>query len=169
MHSQEATQRRVNLSDDKPFAIEGLLTYIYTLEYPSSVLHTLLRAIMGDGYLDAKAPRPTAAQVLLWTFDLEIFKVADKFGLVDLAKEAEDRLLDNEVEISGEHIGFVAFIRGVYNLGETKKMHALRQKVVRVYDKELCKALDEPLVVELVQHIPDLGIDAMKSLVKRVR
>lgn len=152
------------MNDDEPFALQAMLEYIYTFEYPLRVLHSLLRETMGPDYLGSVAPRPPSAQIILWGFDVAVFRIANKYGLTELAKEAEERFVDDQVEITGEHEGFVSFMRGVYNLGQTAEMLEIRQKVVIAYGRELAKALDEPIVVELIYHIPDLAVDVIKSL-----
>lgn len=157
------------MDDDEPYAVQAMLHHLYTLEYPCEVLHSLFRQSMGPSYFNNVIPRPLEAQKILWGFDLAVFSIANKYGLTDLANEAEQRFSEDQVEITREYEGFVYFMRRLYQLGETTEMLAIRKKVVKIYDLELAKALDEALIMELVERIPDLATDVIKSLAVRIR
>lgn len=73
---EEASTNAVTL-DEIPFAVEGLLIYLYTLHYPNMDWIQI-------------AARPTS----VWEFHFEIFKIADKRQAPELHRMAKDELVD---------------------------------------------------------------------------
>jgi BTB/POZ domain len=100
----------VDMRGDDPVAVEGLLYYLYTLEYPAEVYERVLFAGSGagaglgsscsdSGIEDededeaSKGEAPGLDPRVYWGFDLLMHDVADKYGLLGLREMAARSLL----------------------------------------------------------------------------
>lgn len=124
----EGQTKVITMDDDDPVAVEGLLHYIYTLDYPEDVYQRLLASQVGVsgvgggvgvgsgsdsgieegddedeqeyGGMDAKDEPRGLNTAAYWTFDLLIYTIADKYGLPELRDQASKSLLDKATDIA---------------------------------------------------------------------
>ena len=153
----------MNLDDEDPETIWALLQYIYTLEWPADFQHDLLEEALGPEYRWATLPRPVAAQRILWLYDINLWRAGDRYSVIGLADMAKGRLL-RKSDIGGEFDGFCAFIRAIYDLGETEKMLDLRKKIVEMYAFDIACSSSHPVVQDMIVEIPALTLDLIKVL-----
>jgi hypothetical protein len=87
---QETTRQLVDLPEDDPEAVGGLLDYLYTTEYPNDLRKYNLKNLETEAKTNISDY--TAYTVMYWTFDLDMFKIAHKYDLAHLEGEAQEYL-----------------------------------------------------------------------------
>ena len=89
--SQEAKTSVLDMAEDDPHAVEGLLIYVYTLEYPEWVVALNEDGNDAGGKIALKAGKSTVPTAR-WETHLSLFKLADKICLRKLKAMAKKRL-----------------------------------------------------------------------------
>jgi BTB/POZ domain len=131
----------VDMRGDDPVAVDGLLYYLYTLEYPAEVYERVLfaGAGLGSGCSDSgiededededeasKGQAPGLDPRVYWGFDLLMHDVADKYGLLGLREMAARSLL-----AKAELVGKETEAR---EEGEKQQQQQQRRQVVKTLD-----------------------------------
>ena len=104
-----------------------------------------------------------------WTWDIELWKTADKYrlpGLMALARkdimgigeslETDEPLADDEMP------GFAAMIRALYLCGPSNAARRLRLKIVREYREMASEIGQEPELRRLAEDVPEFVLDMLQ-------
>ena len=158
----------VQMDDDDPDAVEGLLYYLYMLEYPNELGE---RSLSGGGIQPSDAYR-------YWNFDLLIYRIADKYNLPELvrlaqqsllekAKSAQSRDEDGNQNIFSTYLdGFVALIDELYAPDKRlpKDIKEIRDQVVTSTSKMVAQSSRDPRLSELIATVSEFALDLIEAL-----
>lgn len=166
----------MSLPDDEPEAVEGLLYYLYTLEYPTYLYEAAFRRarklnkIAGCAcsernffcaHAEASGPYLSSISADYWMFDLRLYSIAHKFnakGLMDLTLSRIYGYLENEdglwrFSFQDLSPGYVLFAR---YLAETQieELAALRDEFFCITARYAAQVADIEPISKIVDEIP---------------
>ena len=181
------------LDDDPPYAVEGLLTFLYTLDYPLGTLRTpsttfnvtsettesnsktsmpqIFQPSEGHQSKQARQKRAEAGCKSVtpehaWQFHLALFKLADKVLLGSLAKLAGKKLARSCEESSRDPEIFIAILTELWSTDQhgLEKVRSLAlRNAVRIADT-LSQASSFDA---LIQTCPDFGVQLIRKLANK--
>jgi BTB/POZ domain len=181
----EGQTRVIAMDCDDPIAVEGMLYYLYTLDYPTELYQAHVGVEMGSGsdsgiedddWTTSSCQNP----LVYWGFDRLIYTIADKYGLVELRQLARRSLLDKAEAIEKEQQqqqqqqlaksmdGFVALIETLY-AGEEISEHEreLRTEVVRSASEAITKHVRDQRISTLMSEVPEFTIELVEALSRK--
>ena len=146
------------MDDDDQAAVESMLHYLYTLDYPSKL--SPKSEILEDG---GRA---------FWTSDLDIFIIADKYSLPDLADMAHTELyekVDSTVRASDDEFrqgleGFVQLLELLYCDDASEDLVEIRKDVVDTLARLLGRHVRNACLEDFLVETPGFSCDLIESL-----
>jgi ribonuclease HII len=178
----EGQSRVITMEGDDPVAVEGMLFYLYTLDYPNELYQTQLGVEMGSGSDsgiedDDSTTSTSQDQLVFWGFDRLIYSIADKYGLVELRQLARQSLLnkaeatekeEQQQQLAKSMDGFVALIENLY-AGEEISEHEreLRTEVVSSASEAITKHIRDQRISALMSDVPEFAIELVEALSKK--
>ncbi|KAF7502561.1 hypothetical protein GJ744_005500 [Endocarpon pusillum] len=172
----EGQTRVIVMEDDDPVAVDGMLFYLYTLDYPVELDQTLLGTETSSGSdsgIEDEEPTSQDAKVY-WGFDLSMYTIADKYGLTELRDMAEQALLGKadlagkEQELVTNMDGFVALLEDLYGLGETSdQMSQLRTQIVSSTCEAITHHVRNQRILALISDVPEFAVELVEAIGKK--
>jgi hypothetical protein len=174
---EEAGTRVIRMEGDDAVAVEGMLYYLYTLDYPVELYERRLGSDHGSGsdsgIEDEDSPIQDA--VVYWCFDLLMYKIADKYGLFEL-RELAAQSLRNKAELAGNEQGrflknldgFVTLIDDLYATEDiSEHLRQLRTQTISSMCEAITNHIREHRLSALVADVPDFAIEVVEVLGKK--
>lgn len=149
---EEATSSTIEMHDDDPRILEKLLRWIYTMQLsePQSKDH-------------------------FWTENVQLYNMADKYGLGGLMESTRDILLDEALRcriqpsrLADSMTDYVEAIEMLYgDLPEQEEVITMRDRIVRHTAYAVAQyARSFPQLQELIANIPNFGVVLLEHLAK---
>lgn len=147
---EEASTATVEMNDDEPETVERMLKWIYLLRYPKLV-----------------------NMQSAWTQDLDLYLMADKYGLTALMEETRKALLDmaNQCALQPELLNksvecLVEALEMLFvELFEREEVMALREELLLTLAPTIAKQIRSlPVLEELMTAIPGFGVSLVEAL-----
>ena len=183
------------MDDDDPIALEAMLHYLYTLEYPTEVCDRLMmmpdwssgfkglsRAGGSDSGIEdddealSGNSKEREAQVY-WGFDLLVFGIAEKYGLEELRDMAGRVLLEKaagltktkkDSDLLNEVDGFVGLMDGLYaSDGTSEPGVTLRSQIIKSTCQVVAAHIRRERVAQLVADVPEYAVELVEMLGRR--
>ncbi len=136
----------MDFADDEPYAVEALLIYLYTLEYPSSML---------------RIERPKEA----WQERLALYRIAHRLRL-DFFAETSLELMVSGMDSALEGTNAREFIRELYGLDQEEARILQETVVTRIVERGPDVVPQQQLDSVLLSH-PLFGCDLVKAFRKK--
>ncbi|ERF69232.1 hypothetical protein EPUS_01189 [Endocarpon pusillum Z07020] len=172
----EGQTRVIVMEDDDPVAVDGMLFYLYTLDYPVELYQRLLGTETSSGSDSGIEDEETTGQdaKVYWSFDLSMYTIADKYGLTELREMAENALL-GKADLAGKEQqlltnmdGFVALLEDLYGLGETSdQMSQLRTQIVSSTCEAITHHVRDQRISTLISDVPEFAVDLVEAIGKK--
>ena len=174
---EEAGTRSIGMEDDDATAVEGLLYYLYTLDYPVEVFEKRLGCDQGSGSDSGieDEDHPIQDAEVYWCFDLLMYKVADKYGLTELRVLAAQSLLD-KAELAAKEPGqlmrnldgFVSLIDDLYAAEDIPEhLSQLRTQIVTSMCEPVTANIRDQRMSTLVADVPHFAVELVEVLGKK--
>ncbi len=174
----EGETRAIAMEDDNPLAVDGMLYYLYTLDYPLELHQRLLGAETSSGSdsgIEDEEFATSQDATLYWNFDLSMYAIADKYGLAELAEMAESALLSRadlaagrEQQLLHHMDGFVALVQDLYALGDTSdRMSRLRTQIINSTCEAMSHNVRDPRISALLSDVPEFAVELVEALGKK--
>lgn len=186
----EGGSRVISMDDDDPVALEAMLFYLYTLEYPAEIGEALMalpdwRGGFGgagsgkaggsdSGIEDDDEVGVGREGAVYWGFDWLVFVIAEKYGLEELREMAAARLLEKAIALSGEEKngrgvdGFVGLVESLYAAEDVSEPgKELRCRIVEVTAGFVAQSIRISQITQLVADTPEFAIDLVSMLGKK--
>lgn len=164
------------MEDDDPVAVDGMLFYLYTLDYPVELYQRLLGTETSSGSDSGIEDEEASCQdaKVYWSFDLSMYTIADKYGLTDLREMAENALL-GKADLAGKEQqlltnmgGFVALLEDLYGLGETSdQMSQLRTQIVSSTCEAITRHVRDQRISALISDVPEFAVELVEAIGKK--
>jgi BTB/POZ domain len=169
----EGRSRVISMEDDDPVAVEGMLYYLYTLDYPKEIYERLLGVEAGSGSdsgIEDEESTSLDAQVY-WGFDLLMYTIADKYRLTELRKLAAQSLLakadlaGKEEQLMKTMDGFVTLVENFFALEDVSdELGELRRQVVKSTSETLTHHVRDQRILALISEVPEFAVELVESL-----
>jgi hypothetical protein len=174
----------INLEGDVPEAVEGMLFYLYCLEYPRELYEGLLGgSASGSGGSDSgieEDEESSSSQQdarTYWGFDLMMYTIADKYGLDELRKMARESLttkakragnVKQRDDFPGNLDGFAALIEELYaDEDVAEHLRAFRTEIVGSTSEALTPHVRDPRLSVLIADVPSFAVELVEALGKK--
>lgn len=164
------------MKDDDPAAVEGMLYFLYTLDYPNQIYKGLLGAETDTGSdsgveVDEESTDGQDVRVY-WGFDLSMYAIADKYGLLELRAMAEHSLLDkaeaarkDEQQFLKTADGFVTLVQDLYATEEISQgLKVLRREIVSLTSEAMADHIRDARISSLMVDVPEFAIELVEAL-----
>lgn len=146
------------MHDDDPDVLTRMLQWLYTLEFPTSNQNS-----------------SGSSNVPSWTADLDLWMVADKYGLTVLMEQCVDALLSTAERTAHERDGaifkasaadFVDMLSTLFTEAPDREdVHDLRTEILEVMAPTIAKFIREiPVLEELVTEVPGFAVLLVETL-----
>lgn len=158
------------MSDDPPSHLDGFLYYLYTMNYPDQIHDEHvegLRKQHPDNPENLECSGTKSSVVVLaadWTWDLQLWKIADKYSVPRLMALARKEML--EIDLGGsawyalsQLPGFVAMMEMLGTTGSSVASTRLRKDLMQKYVRVVQHISREPLLQQLVIDNSDLACE----------
>ena len=151
---EEASTAHINMDDDDPHVLERMIRWIYCLQYPSQA--------------------PTDGQGYSLTQDLELYMIADKYGLSGLMDVTGEVMIDEAERCAKADQKFAVSIRDWVDtmlmlfdeLPEREDLLTLRHDMLNSLAPMVAKHIrQEPSLQELMRTTPDFAMALVECLV----
>jgi len=175
MQLQESKTGQVDMSDDDPDLLRPFIHYLYSLDYPDGYYERHIREVE-EQFLSGRenlkySETEVSPEVLVeaWTWDLDIWKLADKYNVPRLMALARNELLGKGLRgviwpALEELPGFVAMIRRLYTCGSSVAANRLRRDVLQKYHCVAPHLGEEPLLRQLLADVPDFAYEFPQAI-----
>lgn len=169
--SQESLSSEIRLDDDDPDAVQGLLEYIYTFQYPQPIE-------VSDDLSNSSINKQILRSSLQ---NLKIHSLAQKYLLFTLRDMAKDRILQQISALPADDEdklhGYFTFLSEVYNLpapgplssNDTSGVQELRSAVSETIIGDWDWMVEQQQLLGMLEEMPDLALEVMKSFRKKIR
>lgn len=148
------------MHDDDPDVLARMLQWLYTLEFPSL-------ASSNNGNSNSN----------IWTADLDLWMLADKYGLTVLMEQCVDALLSTAERTANEREGttfkksaadFVDMISMLFmEAPDREDIQQLREEILEIMAPSIARFMREvPVLEELVKEVPGFAIILVETLNK---
>lgn len=165
------------MEDDDPVAVDGMLYYLYTLDYPTEVYQKLLCGTeIGSGSDSGIEDEDAAAQdaQIYWEFDLWMYTIGDKYGLKEL-KETAQRTLLQKADLAGEDRelwktmdAFVLLIEDLFNTEEiSDHLREVRTQFLGLTCEVITMYVRDQRISALIADVPDFAVELVEVLGKK--
>jgi BTB/POZ domain len=154
---ESSGMNEVCMDDDHPDAVEGLLYYLYTLDYPGH---------------EGSDSEPYSS----WKRDFTLYGIADKYDLPELMRLARLSLLNSvhDAETCSKSSflknldSFAALIDELYapDMTPSGNMQDLRVQVMGSVAEKVAQNIRDPRLSELIAAVPEFGLDLLEALGK---
>lgn len=171
----EGQTKVIAMEDDDPTAVEGMLYYLYTLEYPRETYQRFLGTETGSGSdsgIEDEEPTSQDAQIY-WRFDLLMHNIADKYGLTELRALAGRSLLGKAESASKEHQllkrmdDFVTVIEELYAVDEiSDQLRQIRTEIISLTCEAITHHIRDQRLLTLMADVPEFAIELVEALGK---
>ena len=169
----EGQNRIIAMEDDDPVAVEAMLYYLYTLEYPREIYQRLLGVESGSGSdsgIEDDESTSQDAQVY-WGFDVLMFTIADKYGLAEL-RELAGRSLLAKADLAGQEQplvktldGFVALVEDLYAMeGMSDQLRHIRTQLVSATCGAVTHHVRDQRISALMADVPEFAVELVEVL-----
>ncbi len=173
----EGQTRVIAMEDDNPIAVDGMLYYLYTLDYPVEIYQRLLGTETSSGSDSGIEDEESTSQEdakVYWSFDLSMYAIADKYGLTELRDMAENTLL-RKADLAGKEQqlvknldGFVALVEDLYALEDTSEQTSqLRTQIITSTCEAMSHHVRDPRISALVSDVPEFAVELVEALGKK--
>lgn len=164
------------MEDDDPVAVQGMLYFLYTLNYPKETHRRLLGsetdAGSDSGIEEDEESTDGQNMQVYWGFDLSMYTIADKYGLLELRGMAEPSLLDKADAAAKDHQqflktvdGFVALVEDLYATEEiSQDLKVLRTKIVSLTSEVVAGHIRDTRISTLMADVPEFAIELVEAL-----
>lgn len=172
----EGWTRVIAMQDDDPVAVQGMLYFLYTLDYPKEAYKKLLGGETDSGSdsgieEDEESTDGQNVQVY-WGFDLLIYTIADKYGLLQLRRMAERSLLDkadaalkDEQQFFKTADGLVPLVEELFATEEiSQDLKVLRRQIVSLTSEVVAGHIRDARVSALIADVPEFAIELVEAL-----
>ncbi|KAF7505001.1 hypothetical protein GJ744_001522 [Endocarpon pusillum] len=171
---KEGEEMSVDFDGDEQYAVEALLIYLYTLEYPNQNL-----PIFKVPAVQEKEPKPAVPEATdtktfklkseapldLWKERLALYRITHRLGL-DSCARASLGIMATEIKGAVQSSNVSEFIGTVYGLNQ-EEARALQEKVAtEIAEQKLC-VVPQPLLDPVLISHPLFGCDLVKALRKK--
>jgi speckle-type POZ protein len=172
----EGQARVIAMDDDDVVAVDGMLYYLYTLEYPTQIYQKLLGAETGSGSDSGIEDEDSTGQnaQVYWGFDLLVFTIADKYGLTGLRELAgQSLLIKADLVGKGQELlknvdGFVTLIEDLYTTQDmSDQLREVRTQVVDSTCEPITHHVRDERISALMADIPEFAIELVEVLGKK--
>ena len=174
---EEAGTRVIRMEDDDPFAVEGMLYFVYTQDYPLDVYVRLLGLDHNSGSDSGIEDEDSAADDtrVYWWFDLLMYTIADKYGLSQL-RELAAQSLRSKAELAakkrGQFLksldGFVTLIEELYAINHiSEHLRELRTQVLSSMCETITHHIRDQRLSALLADIPKFAVELVEVLGKK--
>lgn len=164
------------MDDDDPIALDGMLYYLYTLDFPTELYQTILGAESGSGSDSGIEDEESTGQdpKVYWGFDLLMYTIADKYGLTELRDLAGQSLLE-KAELTKEDPqllknmdGFVSLVEDFYAREEmSDKLREIRAKFLSSTCEAITHHVRDPRISTLMADIPEFAVELVEAVGKK--
>jgi hypothetical protein len=188
---QEGEQKIVDFADDEPHVVEGLLIYLYTLEYPIRKLDKFERSatngntpapvlpasrstnievykkpanlLAQEGAVeDARFTRKSVAPEELWQEHMGLYRIADRLGLTSLAATSLG-MMTRLISDALCSSNVKEFIKALYDLEQDAVQEVKGDVVEGIAYQEPCVVSQDKLDNAIICY-PLFGCDLVKAM-----
>jgi BTB/POZ domain len=173
----EGETRVIAMEGDDPVAVQGMLFYLYTLDYPTELYQTRVGVETGSGSDSGIEDDESTSQdaLVYWGFDLLIYTIADKYGLVELRQLARQSLLDKaestekeEQQLAKSMDGFVVLMENFYARDEVSDQEReLRTQVISSASEAITHHVRDQRISTLMSDVPEFAIELVEALSRK--
>ena len=172
----EGQTRVIVMEDDDPVAVDGMLYYLYTLDYPVELYQRLLGTETSSGSDSGIEDDESTSQdaKVYWSFDLSMYTIADKYGLTELREMGKNALLEKadlagkEQQLVKNMDGFVALVEDLYALEETSdQMSQLRTQIISSTCEAITHHVRDQRISALISDLPEFAVELVEAIGKK--
>lgn len=153
----ESSSNAVTMHDDDPDVLARMLQWLYTLEFPVS--------------------NPSDKRTPTWSADLDLWMLADKYGLTVLMEQCVDALLSTAERTAADRDGssfkssaedFVDMMSTLFTEAPDREdVYELRTELLEIMAPTIARFMREvPVLEELVVEIPGFALVLVETLSK---
>jgi hypothetical protein len=175
MRLQESKSGQVDMNDDDPDLLRPFILYLYSLDYPDGYYERHIREVeeqfpsSQENLNYSKTEMSPEFLAAAWTWDLDIWKMADKYNVPRLMALARNELLGKGLRGDDwpaleELPGFVAMIRRLYTCGSSVAANRLRRDVLQKHHYVAPHLGEEPLLRQLLADVPDFAYEFPQAI-----
>lgn len=173
----EGQTRVIAMEDDDPVAVEGMLYYLYTLDYPTEIYHKLLCGTESgsgsDSGIEDEDPTTQDAQVY-WGFDLWMYMIGDKYGLTELRQLAQQLLLQKAAlagkgwELWKNMDGFVLLVEDLFTTEQiSDQLREVRTQFLGLTCEFITLYVRDQRISALLADVPHFAVELVEALGKK--
>lgn len=172
--SQETQSKEVDMSEDSPSHAQCLISYLYTMDYNQAFHHLDVEELSrelpnsDDNLTLSSSKEHPEVQELNWTWDIEMWKLADKYNVPRLMALSRSHILggpDGNLAYALDFLpGFIGMVKALYTCGSSLAAERLRHDVFRRFSYVSSEVSKEPVLRRLAEEVPLFPCDLLKVL-----